>query len=223
MYRNSIRDVPSSSFVLGIFENVARSMNEINRKIIDENKIFLIYGVNEGAKKELTNKIIKNLNSYNIQKLNEKEILENQSYFIENFLTRSLFENSKIILINDASDKILKLIQEILEINDDQTKIILNSTSLEKKSKLRNFFEKDKKIYNSSIQTKGELLTLITSIVKKDKRVHVYISDKDKLKQEISINNLQESFKKILMRKFVNDYIKELEKNIQKTETLHEE
>lgn len=79
-------------------------------------------------------------------------------------------------------------------------------------------FEKDKKIYNSSIQTKGELLTLITSIVKKDKRVHVYISDKDKLKQEISINNLQESFKKILMRKFVNDYIKELEKNIQKTD-----
>ena len=79
-------------------------------------------------------------------------------------------------------------------------------------------FEKDKKIYNSSIQTKGELLTLITSIVKKDKRVHVYISDKDKLKQETSINNLQESFKKILMRKFVNDYIKELEKNIQKTD-----
>ena len=34
MYRNSIRDVPSSSFVLGIFENVAKSMNEINRKII---------------------------------------------------------------------------------------------------------------------------------------------------------------------------------------------
>ena len=79
-------------------------------------------------------------------------------------------------------------------------------------------FEKDKKIYNSSIQTKGELLTLITSIVKKDKRVHVYISDKDKLKQESSINNLQESFKKILMRKFVNDYINELEKNIQKTD-----
>ena len=79
-------------------------------------------------------------------------------------------------------------------------------------------FEKDKKIYNSSIQTKGELLALITSIVKKDKRVHVYISDKDELNQEISINNLQESFKKILMRKFVNDYIKELEKNIQKTD-----
>ena len=148
---------------------------EINRKIIDENKIFLIYGVNEGAKKELTNKIIKNLNSYNIQKLNEKEILENQSYFIENFLTRSLFENSKIILINDASDKILKLIQEILEINDDQTKIILNSTSLEKKSKLRNFFEKDKKSICVALY-KDEEKTLISFADKYLKENKIIIS-----------------------------------------------
>lgn len=79
-------------------------------------------------------------------------------------------------------------------------------------------FEKEKKIYKSSIQTKGELLSLITSIVKKNKRVYIYISDKDDLKKESSINNLQESFKKILMRRFVNDFIKELEKNIKKTD-----
>lgn len=79
-------------------------------------------------------------------------------------------------------------------------------------------FEKDKKIYKSSIQTKGELLSLITSIVKKNKRVYIYASDKDDLKKESSINNLQESFKKILMRRFVNDFIKELEKNIKKTD-----
>ena len=79
-------------------------------------------------------------------------------------------------------------------------------------------FEKDKKIYNSSIQTKGELLTLITSIVKKNRRVYIYVSDKNDLKKESSINNLQESFKKILMRRFVNDFIKELEKKIKKTD-----
>ena len=77
-------------------------------------------------------------------------------------------------------------------------------------------FEKEKKVYNSSIQTKGELLSLVTTIVKKEKRVFIYISDKEDLKKEASINNLQESFKKILMRKFVNDYINELEKNIKK-------
>ena len=77
-------------------------------------------------------------------------------------------------------------------------------------------FEKEKKVYNSSIQTKGELLSLVTTIVKKEKRVFIYISDKEELKKQASINNLQESFKKILMRKFVNDYINELEKNIKK-------
>ena len=77
-------------------------------------------------------------------------------------------------------------------------------------------FEKEKKVYNSSIQTKGELLSLVTTITKKEKRVFIYISDKEDLKKEASINNLQESFKKILMRKFVNDYINELEKNIKK-------
>ena len=79
-------------------------------------------------------------------------------------------------------------------------------------------FEKDKKIYKSSIQTKGELFSLITSIVKKNRRVYIYVSDKNDLKKESSINNLQESFKKILMRRFVSDFIKELEKNIKKTD-----
>ena len=77
-------------------------------------------------------------------------------------------------------------------------------------------FEKEKKVYNSSIQTKGELLSIVTTIVKKEKRVFIYISDKEDLKKQASINNLLESFKKILMRKFVNDYINELEKNIKK-------
>ena len=79
-------------------------------------------------------------------------------------------------------------------------------------------FEKDKKIYKSSIQTKGELFSLITSIVKKNRRVYIYVSDKNDLKKESSINNLQESFKKILMRRFINDFIKELEKKIKKTD-----
>ena len=118
---------------------------EITKKVIEEYNLFLFYGVNEGAKKELINKIINNLNYKNVQKLNEKEILENENNFIENFLTKSLFENNKLIVISNVSDKILRLIKETSEINDNQTKIILDSGLLEKKSKLRNFFEKEKK------------------------------------------------------------------------------
>ena len=111
--------------------------------------------------------------------------------------------------------------------NDTNQEAIYFSTLVPKKiviEELENLynelgsFEKDKKVINSSIKTKGERLKLITSIVKKEKRVYVYISDKDDLNQETSIQNLQETLKKILMRKFVNDYIKELEKNIQKTD-----
>ena len=79
-------------------------------------------------------------------------------------------------------------------------------------------FEKEKKIFNSTIQTKGEMLSVKLSIEKKDKRIFFYVAQKKELSEENSIKNLQESFKKILMRRFLNDYIKELELNIKKTD-----
>ena len=143
---------------------------ELTEKIIQENKRFLIYGVNEGAKKEIINKI-ESIFHKNTQKFNEKDILNNQNYFIENFSTQSLFENNKIILVNEASDKILKLIQEISTIHDEQTKIILNSGLLEKKSKLRNFFEKDKKSICLALYKDDEktLLSLADKYLKENK------------------------------------------------------
>jgi len=79
-------------------------------------------------------------------------------------------------------------------------------------------FEKEKKIFNSTIQTKGEMLSVKLSIEKKDKRIFFYVAQKKELSEENSIKNLQESFKKILMRRFLNDYIKELELSIKKTD-----
>ena len=79
-------------------------------------------------------------------------------------------------------------------------------------------FEKEKKFFNSTIQTKGEMLSVKLSIEKKDKRTFFYVAQKKELSEENSIKNLQESFKKILMRRFLNDYIKELELSIKKTD-----
>ena len=85
-------------------------------------------------------------NKKNISNYEEKEILDNENIFIENILSKSLFEEEKIIVIKRATDKILKII-EILHLNNlDDTSIIINSDNLEKKSKLRSFFEKDKKL-----------------------------------------------------------------------------
>jgi DNA polymerase-3 subunit delta len=114
-------------------------INKINQNI---NHLILFYGKNEGLKKEALNILIKDKN--NISNYEEKEILDNENNFIENILSKSLFETEKFIIIKRATDKIFKII-EILQLkNLEDTTIILNSESLEKKSKLRSFFEKNK-------------------------------------------------------------------------------
>ena len=116
-------------------------INKINKKI---NQLILFYGKNEGLKNEALNILIKDEN--NIQNYEEKEILDNENYFIENILSKSLFEKEKFIVIKRATDKILKVIEILHLKNPEDTTIILNSDNLEKKSKLRSLFEKNKKL-----------------------------------------------------------------------------
>ena len=104
---------------------------------------FLFYGKNEGLKSETITNLIKD--NEDIFYYDEKEILENENGFIESNLSNSLFENKKIIIIKRGTDKILSLIKEISEKNIGDNTIIINSENLDKKSKLRSYFEKDKK------------------------------------------------------------------------------
>ena len=108
-----------------------------------KNNIILMYGRNDGLKRQLTDKL--NSNFDNIEIYEEKEILDNSNDFLENILNKSLFSEKQIFLIKRASDKIHKIIEEIhsKEISDT---IIIHSDNLEKKSKLRSYFEKDKKL-----------------------------------------------------------------------------
>ena len=109
------------------------------------NQLILFYGKNEGLKIEEISKIIlKNLDK-DISNYEEKEILDNTNNFIENILSKSLFEKEKIIIIKRATDKILRIIDELIIKNLEDLIIIINADNLEKKSKLRSFFEKDKK------------------------------------------------------------------------------
>ena len=116
-------------------------INKINKK---KNQLILFYGKNEGLKNEALNILIKDKN--NIQNYEEKEILDNENSFIENILSKSLFEKEKFIVIKRTTDKILKVIETLHLKNLEDTTIIFNSDNLEKKSKLRSFFEKDKKL-----------------------------------------------------------------------------
>jgi len=116
---------------------------EINKIDFDQNKLVLLYGKNEGFKNEVTNNLIKEKDE--VIKYEEKEILENINNFIESILSKSLFDSEKIIIIKRVTDKILKIIDEIDSKTIEDIKIILNADNLEKKSKLRSLFEKDKK------------------------------------------------------------------------------
>ena len=116
---------------------------ELNKINLEQSKFVLFYGKNEGLKNDSTNNLLKN--KENITKYEEKEIFENINIFLENVFSKSLFENEKIIIIKRVTDKILKVIEEIEDKNIEDVRIILNADVLEKKSKLRSFFEKSKK------------------------------------------------------------------------------
>ncbi len=116
---------------------------EIEKKKLIPDSLLLFYGQNEGLKKEIIKKIFKNKDE--ILNYDEKEILTDSENFLESVLSGSLFGNTKNIIIKRATDKILKIIEEIDNKNIKDINIIISSENLEKKSKLRTFFEKSKK------------------------------------------------------------------------------
>ena len=115
---------------------------ELNK--ISENTIFhLLYGKNEGLKTECINEILKK-NDGKVFNYDENQIKDQTESFYENLLSGSLFESTKIILINRASDKIYNIVLDLIERNITNAKIIINAGVLEIRSKLRSLFEKNK-------------------------------------------------------------------------------
>jgi DNA polymerase-3 subunit delta len=117
---------------------------EIEKANLDLHKFLLFYGKNEGLKNEIIKKLIPNKKNTLIY--DEKEILDNQDIFYENTLSNSLFEKHKTIIVKRSTDKIFKIIEMLITKDVRDILIILNADNLEKKSKLRSFFEKDKKL-----------------------------------------------------------------------------
>ena len=146
---------------------------ELNKTKLSGLNFFLFYGENEGLKNEKTKLLINSFKG-NLEKFEESEVLNNTDRFISSIINKSFFEDKKIIIISRVSDKILTLIQDLLsrEIND--TIIILNSGSLEKKSKIRAFFEKDKQLVCTPFY-KDELRTLSQIAINffKEKKISV--------------------------------------------------
>ena len=119
---------------------------EVNKINLNNERFFLIYGVNEGAKKEKVDQLHQDIKRENIHSYDEKQILESEENFLENIFSKSLFEKEKYIKIDRATDKIFKIINIILEKKIEDISIIINCGPLDKKSKIRNLFEKGKNL-----------------------------------------------------------------------------
>ena len=144
---------------------------ELSKIDLTKNKYFLLYGENEGLKKQSIEDKFKKLYSENIYTYEESEIIKNKESFFNNILTKSFFENEKLIIINRATDKIKDTIEELLEKEIKDLVLILNAGGLEKKSKIRTLFEKNKGIicvpfYEDNEQT---LSALVNNFFRKNK------------------------------------------------------
>ena len=183
---------------------------EINKINIENRYLFLLYGVNEGYKNEVLDIFSKKLKNYKKIKYEESYILENYKKFISEILNRSLFDEKKIYIISQTTDKLIKLIEELSEKNIIDCKFFFISHILQKKSKLRIFFEREKKLitipfYNDNNST----LNLLAINFFKEKKIKISkesvnlliersLGDRKNLYNELNkIDNFTENEKKI--------------------------
>ena len=110
----------------------------------DKFNFFLFYGQNEGQKNDAILQILKSENNENVYRYDEDELLNNYVNFVSEISNKSFFEDKKIIIISRVTDKILSLVKDIKKREIDDIKIIINSKQLDRKSKLRSNFEKEK-------------------------------------------------------------------------------
>ena len=135
---------------------IVKSFHLSNVNVYDFN-YYLFYGENEGHKNELINEIFKKKIKGDVFNYEESWILINKDEFLTDLFNKSFFENDKLIIINRATDKILELIEEIFKREPEGIKCILNAQILDKRSKLRSFFEKEKKIIISAFYNDNEI------------------------------------------------------------------
>lgn len=130
-----------------------------------EYNFLLFYGENQGYKNQIIEEKFKTKYKENTYYYEESDILNNKENFFSNILTRSFFDNEKLIIINRVTDKIKDLIEEIVEKKIQDLIIILNANALEKKSKIRSFFEKNKEtacvaFYEDNVQSLSSIINV---------------------------------------------------------------
>ena len=143
------------------------------KKIPDNAIFYLLYGKNEGLKKDCVNEILEK-NDGKVFNYEEKQIKDETESFYENILSGSLFESNKIFIINRASEKIFDTIQDLIARNINNIKIIINAGILETRSKLRSLFEKNKDLVCvPTYPDNNNTLTKLTAVFFKKEKITI--------------------------------------------------
>lgn len=146
---------------------------EIKKTNLNNKNYFLLYGNNKGLIEETIENLKKIINK-NIYHYEESEIINNLENFYESILNKTFFDNQKLIIIKRVSDKFCKIIEEIISKSVEDISIILTSDNLDKRSKLRSFYEKNSNticipFYEDNIQT----LAIIANNFIKEKKINL--------------------------------------------------
>ena len=148
--------------------------HEIEKLNLSKNKFFLFYGENQGHKNQIIDNNFKKIFLKNTFIFEEAEILANINNFFDQILSQSFFEKEKLIIINRATDKIKTILGEVIDKNIEDLVIVLNSNSLEKKSKIRSLFEKNKNTYCIPFyEDNNQTLNSIISLFFRSKKIPI--------------------------------------------------
>ena len=143
------------------------------KKITESSIFFLLYGKNEGLKSNCVNELLENFNG-KVFYHDEKQIIDDKTSFYENILSGSLFDKNKIIIIKRATDKICNTIEDLIDRNITNVKIIIDSGVLDTKSKLRSLFEKKKNlICIPTYPDTNETLSRLTSTFFRENKISI--------------------------------------------------
>ena len=119
---------------------------DIKKLNINSFNLYLMYGKNEGLQTEIIHKYFISKFESEIKRYDETEFISNSEIIISEILNKSLFDSKKIIIISRVSERIISLVKELINKKISDIIIILKTGILEKKSKLRALFEKDKNL-----------------------------------------------------------------------------
>tara|TARA_B100000959_G_scaffold196236_1_gene205215 strand:+ start:4664 stop:5668 length:1005 start_codon:yes stop_codon:yes gene_type:complete len=117
---------------------------EKNISLLEKYSVSLIYGENIGMKDDIKNEIKKHFKEYEQISFNQSDVTKNENLLDEHANNISLFSKKKLIFIGEVSEKIKSKIVKILENPNPDLKIFLFAQNLEKKSLVREMFEKEK-------------------------------------------------------------------------------